>query len=89
MDKKYNMIKIQDKIKIERKINFSELFPSMKDIDSAKNDYHLYGEIVHAGETAETGHYYTIMREDVTKDNWYIFNDKDVFKKTENNYLTE
>ena len=41
------------------------------------------------GEKVDSGHYYSINREDTSKDDWYIFNDKEVFELDDSNHLLE
>jgi ubiquitin C-terminal hydrolase len=50
-------------------------------------DYHCFGKIIHTGPKHDAGHYYCEMRENIDKNQWYLFNDKEVKKTTDYSYI--
>ena len=82
----YERRKLLDEVVIPEHLNFSKLFPKSL---LKSQDYHLYGKVIHAGPSAQYGHYYCVMRENIETDEWYVFNDRDVKSEQEENYLNQ
>jgi ubiquitin C-terminal hydrolase len=60
-------------VEIYERIDFGELFPDQSQLRD--NIYTLYAIIVHIGQTTDTGHYYTLIRDEKNEKIWYSLND--------------
>lgn len=65
----------------------NDYFEFPKELDLRKyldgdNVYELYGVLVHLGDV-ESGHFFCYLRTEIDSDDWYMFDDENVTKKTE------
>lgn len=70
-------IKIFDYCQIYEYLNLRDILKDQKHLEDS--EYVLYAVIVHVGSSTETGHYYTIIRDNENINQWFVMNDSLVY----------
>jgi len=76
--RQYNNIKVNDLFDFDEIMDLDDVLDWSDDKEpNVRNIYHLHGIVIHSG-TANSGHYYTYIRNQADKDIWLCFDDHSV-----------
>ena len=80
------MQKICNEVLINHALALDSIFKEVGQM-STSPQYDCYGKIIHTGNKADAGHYFSEMRLDTAKEEWFLFNDKEIKKTTDYSYI--